>query len=342
MDIASFDYDLPAELIAQYPADRRDASRLLALNRSSGGITHYQFSDIVSLLRPTDCLVLNDTRVIRARLRGKKEDGGADIELVVLRPLAGDRWEVLANRARRLRVGSRVRIADDLVAVVGERFPGGRFAVTFEADGDAEVAMARYGAVPLPPYIRRAPARLDEERYQTVYAQRPGSAAAPTAGLHFTEALLAAIAAQGTRIVRLTLHIGLDTFKPMMVERVEDHVMHSEWYELSAEAAALINAARAAGGRVVAVGTTSVRALESAASEDGVLIAGARDTRLYIYPGYRFRVVDALVTNFHLPRSTLLLLVSAFAGVERLRAAYHAAVAARYRFYSYGDAMWIA
>ncbi|NPV46721.1 MAG: tRNA preQ1(34) S-adenosylmethionine ribosyltransferase-isomerase QueA [Armatimonadetes bacterium] len=338
MLVSDFDYELPPELIAQHPPAERGQSRLLVIPRDGGPLEHRRFGDLPEYLRADDCLVLNDTKVLPARLVGRRASGG-QVELLLLRPVGEGLWEALGRPARRLRVGERVKfgpeLAAQIVAVGGE----GLRTVRLEHEGELLPVLERVGQMPLPPYIRRDhPEADDATRYQTVYAERPGAVAAPTAGLHFTEELLQRIAEQGVSMARLTLHVGLGTFRPISVERLEEHVMHAEWYRVPPEAADAINAARAAGGRIVAVGTTVVRTLESVADEAGVVHPGEGSTNLFITPGFRFRVVDALLTNFHLPRSTLLVLVSAFAGRERILAAYQEAIAAGYRFYSYGDA----
>ena len=335
-----FDYDLPRELIAQTPIPNRDGSRLLVWNRAERSMEDRHFSDILSYLRPGDVLVRNNTRVIPARLYGTREDTGGSMEFLLLRRMEGDRWECLARPAKRAVPGRRYRISDELSAVVLDRteIDGGRI-IELEYDGIFEEILDRAGQVPLPPYITE---RLeDAERYQTVYAKIRGSAAAPTAGLHFTDQLLEQIREKGIGIVDVLLHVGLGTFRPVGEERIEDHKMHSEYYEVSREAADRINRARAAGGRIIAVGTTSTRTLESVSDQDGTVHPGSGWTEIFISPGYRFRAVDALITNFHLPESTLLMLVSAFMGREEALQAYRHAVQERYRFFSFGDAMLI-
>ncbi len=357
MDIADFSYELPSELIAQTPIEPRDSSRLLALHRDDGHIEHRHFRDIGEYLRPGDLLVANQSRVLPARLLGVKEDTGGRVELLLLairNDLGPDYWEALVRPGRRLRAGQRVVFGDGaLIAEILDRTPaGGRIAHLIAAEEPVAEAIARVGAVPLPPYIHTPLANA--ERYQTVYAREPGSAAAPTAGLHFTPELLASLMAQGIGMVTVTLHIGLDTFRPIEETNLDQHVMHSEEIELNAEAAAKINATRAAGGRIVAVGTTSVRVLESVAEitaamkasgeladPDALVTPWRGRTSLFLRPGSPFRAVDVMITNFHLPRSTLLVLVSAFAGRDLILRAYEEAVAERYRFYSFGDAMLI-
>lgn len=340
MNTSDFYYELPQELIAQTPPADRAASRLLLYDRSARSITDGVFSDVASHLHPGDVLVRNTTRVIPARLIGVREDTGGHMEFLLLRRAESDRWECLARPARRARPGQEYRVGDGLrVRVLGDTGAEGGKLVELQYDGILEEVLDRVGQTPLPPYITE---RLeDPERYQTVYARERGSAAAPTAGLHFTQALLDRLRAQGVRIVDVLLHVGLGTFRPVSAERVEDHHMHAEYCEVTAEAARAINEARAAGGRVVAVGTTSVRTLESAATPDGLVQPFAGQTSIFITPGYAFRAVDALITNFHLPESTLLMLVSAFAGREEMLRVYRHAVQQRYRFFSFGDAMLI-
>jgi S-adenosylmethionine:tRNA ribosyltransferase-isomerase len=332
--LSDFDYALPPELIAQHPASERTASRLLHLDGRSGAIEDLRFPDITRLIRPGDVLVVNDTRVVKARLHGRKDSGG-EIEVLVERVLDAHRALVQARSSKPLKAGRRIVFAEGVEAQVL-----GRHDEFFELRFDDEVmrVMERHGEVPLPPYITHAARAEDEARYQTVYAQAPGAVAAPTAGLHFDESLLQALRGKGVAVAKLTLHVGAGTFQPVRVDDVSRHVMHSEWYSVPEATVEAISAARAAHGRVIAVGTTALRALESAAA-GGALRAGTGETRLFIVPGHEFRVVDRLVTNFHLPRSTLLMLVSAFAGTENIRCAYAHAVAQRYRFFSYGDAM---
>lgn len=338
MRVEDFDYDLPPELIAQVPVEPRDHSRLLVLHRDSGTMEHVHFYDLPRYLRAGDALVINETRVIPARLYGRKETGGR-VEVLLLRPLSDRTWEALVRPGSRLKPGARVIFSDELAARVAQVLPDGNRTLEFDCRGDFAELLDRLGRVPLPPYITAELA--DPERYQTVYGRERGSAAAPTAGLHFTPELLADIERMGVDIARLILHVGLGTFRPVKAERVEDHVMHEEYYAVSAATAERINAARARGGRVIAVGTTSVRTLETVTDERGIVHAGEGWTGIFIYPGYRYRAVDAMITNFHLPRSTLLMLVSAFAGRDMIMAAYREAVARRYRFFSFGDAMLI-
>ncbi len=342
MRVADFDYHLPPSCIAQTPAGQRDRSRLLVLHRRSGALEHRAFADLADYLCPEDCLVLNDTRVIPARLIGRRGSGGR-VELLLLRRRAGRTWEALARPGRRARPGSVVEFGEgELRATVTQVLPDGVRLVRLDHEGELRALLDRLGRTPLPPYVKRDADRPeDRERYQTVYARYDGAVAAPTAGLHFTEELLARIRNVGVEVVFLTLHVGLGTFKPVEVEVVEEHQMHGEQFRLPPEAAAAINARRARGGRIAAVGTTVVRALESAAGPNGQIVAGEGTTDLFIRPGHQFRAVDVLVTNFHLPRSTLIMLVSAFAGRERVLAAYEEAIRRGYRFYSYGDAMLI-
>ena len=335
-----FDYHLPQNLIAQVPPATRGDSRLMVVRRAGGTIEHRRFGEFLDFLEKGDCLVLNDTRVRKARLDGTKEGTGARIELLLLRPLQAGVWEALVKPARRITTGTVIRVADELTFRVEAKLQDGQVILQASAGlATVEEAIERYGLMPTPPYIKE---KLREpDRYQTVYAQRLGSAAAPTAGLHFTPEALERVRATGVRVVFVRLDIGLDTFRPLTEENVEDHVIHREEMEVTTEACTVINEARASGGRIVAVGTTSVRALETAASEQGVLSPWTGPTALYITPGYRFKAVDALITNFHLPRSTLLLLASAFAGHETIMRAYQTGINAGYRFYSFGDAMLI-
>lgn len=339
---SDYEYDLPSELVASRPAARRDASRLLVL-RPDGGLDDRVFPDLLELLAPGDALVLNDTRVFPARLTGRKPTG-APAEILLVRPLGEPgRWEALVRPGGKLKPGRVVDIAPGFRVLIEDSAPGGGRVVRLEADDtdDAWRLIERHGRVPLPPYIDREADAADAERYQTVYAAHRGSVAAPTAGLHFTTALLDRIEAAGVRLVRVTLHVGIGTFRPVDAERPRDHELHAERWTVSAAAAESLNQARGAGGRVWAVGTTAVRTLETACDAAGRFTPGEGWTDLFILPGYEFRAVDALVTNFHLPRSSLLMLVAAFAGRERVLAAYRHAVDRRYRFYSYGDAMVI-
>lgn len=341
MDLSLFDYELPPDRVAQSPAERREAARLLVLDRSSGRSEDRVFAELPGLLRPGDCLVVNDSRVIPARLLGMLATG-APVELLFLREAGDQRWEVLARPARRCRVGARILLGEARARVV-EAGEAGRRVIEVEGVHSARDFLERYGLPPLPPYIRhyRKPGAEDWERYQTVFARHDGSLAAPTAGLHFTPALLAELRARGIEILALTLHVGPASFRPIRTARVEEHSMPPEEVVVPEEVAAGVNRAREESRRVIGVGTTVVRALESAADSTGLVRSLSGSTSLFIYPGYRFKVIDALITNFHLPRSTHLLLVSAFAGRERVLAAYRHAVAAGYRFYSYGDSMLI-
>ena len=337
---SDFDYQLPPELIAQEPLADRASSRLLVLDQASGSIRHTRFSDFGDLVAPEDVLVLNVSRVIPARLYGKRESGNA-AELLLVRALPDGTWLAMGHPGGKLKPGRTVRFGDDSAAEIVEVLGGGLRRVKFVGQLDGGATLAKYGAVPLPPYIQRPPRPEDRERYQTVYAERDGSVAAPTAGLHFTPALLERIKQRGTALATLDLQIGPGTFKPVEVDDLADHPMHAEAYRVSDETAALINQRRRAGGRVWAVGTTVVRTLETVAAPDGTIHPGAGDTNLFIYSPYTFRAVDRLLTNFHLPRSTLLMLVCAFGGYESVMRAYGEAIEQRYRFYSYGDAMAI-
>jgi S-adenosylmethionine:tRNA ribosyltransferase-isomerase len=338
LKLSDFDYDLPPALIAQYPAAERGASRLLHLDGISGAIADRAFRDLPDLLRAGDVLVMNDTRVIKARLVGRKESGG-QVEVLIERVLDVDRALAQVRASKSPRAGSRLLLARGVVAEVLGR-AGEFFELRFVDCANVFALLERAGSVPLPPYITQAADTADDARYQTVYAQTPGAVAAPTAGLHFDDAMLATLKARGVQLAWITLHVGAGTFQPVRVDDLAQHQMHAEWYALPQATVDAIAVARAAGGRVIAVGTTSLRALESAAA-GGELRAGDAETHLFITPGYAFRVVDRLVTNFHLPRSTLLMLVSAFAGMDNIRRAYAHAVAQKYRFFSYGDAMLI-
>ncbi|HEX6535144.1 MAG TPA: tRNA preQ1(34) S-adenosylmethionine ribosyltransferase-isomerase QueA [Gemmatimonadaceae bacterium] len=338
---SDYDFALPPERIAQSPLDRRDESRLMVVERATGRITHRVFRDLATLVAPGDALVLNTTRVLRARLLGRR-DSGAPAEVLLLRPLGDGRYEAMVSPGGKLRPGRVVHVAPgmdvDILEITDRRT---RVVRVRAADGDVAAAIERHGHVPLPPYITRGDTAADAERYQTVYARERGSVAAPTAGLHFTPELLDTIAARGVRRVDLVLHVGAGTFKPVEVEDPAQHLMHEESYVLSAEAARALNETRARGGAIWAVGTTSTRTLESVAADDGTFRAAAGETRIFIRPPHRFRGVDKLVTNFHLPRSTLVMLVAAFAGYDLTMRAYAEAIDAGYRFYSYGDAMAI-
>lgn len=343
MKTSDFTFELPQELIAQTPLRQRDASRLLVLHRETGSLEDRTFADIVGYLRKGDCIVVNRTRVMPARLIGRRltEDvaKGGRMEFLLLKRLEGDQWETLVKPGRKAKIGSRFVFGDELTATVLASTPDGGRVVEFAYNGIWEELLDRLGDMPLPPYITEKLA--DRERYQTVYARETGSAAAPTAGLHFTPELIDDLKSRGVLFESVLLHVGLGTFRPVKVEDIADHHMHSEYFEIDAGTAERINTARAAGGRIICVGTTSCRVLESVADESGKLCARSGWTDIFISPGYRFRAVDALVTNFHLPESTLLMLVSALAGRETIREAYRHAVEQRYRFFSFGDAMLI-
>ncbi|ABK99413.1 tRNA preQ1(34) S-adenosylmethionine ribosyltransferase-isomerase QueA [Pelobacter propionicus] len=342
MLVKEFDYHLPEELIARYPAPERDGSRLMLLNRESGTIGHGLFRDIADHLRPGDLLVLNDTRVIPARLFGRKATGGrVEIFLVRRQETQAERWSCLMRSSKGMRPGQLITLAGAMTALVVERLEPEGWLLEFQGAEPFSVWLEREGEMPLPPYLQRPAESGDQLRYQTVFARSAGAVAAPTAGLHFTPELLERLAERGVATACLTLHTGPGTFQPLRVERVQDHRIHSERYHISAETCQAIAETKQRGGRVVAVGTTSARTLEYAADEKGGLCPGSGDADIFIYPGYRFRVVDALVTNFHLPESTLIMLVSAFAGKEYVFHAYHEAARLGYRFYSYGDAMFI-
>ena len=341
MNTADFYFDLPEELIAQTPLEKRDASRLLVVDKETGAFSDQHFDQIIDQLQPGDALVMNDTRVLPARLYGIKPETGGHVELLLLKNTQGDDWEVLAKPAKRLRVGSQISFGDGrLTATVVEELDHGGRIVRFSYEGIFLEVLESLGEMPLPPYIHEKLA--DRERYQTVYAKENGSAAAPTAGLHFTEELLEQIAAKGVELVYLTLHVGLGTFRPVSVDSLDDHEMHSEFYSLSEEAAQILRQVKAKGGRVIAVGTTSIRTLETIGSKfQGQIQADSGWTNIFIKPGYDWKIVDAFSTNFHLPKSTLVMLVSAFAGRSLTLEAYEHAIAERYRFFSFGDAMFI-
>ncbi|SDM55852.1 S-adenosylmethionine:tRNA ribosyltransferase-isomerase [Lachnospira pectinoschiza] len=342
MDLHDFDYDLPEELIAQDPLSDRSSSRLMVLNKNTGKLEHKIFRDIIDYLNPGDCLVLNDTKVIPARLYGEKEGTGAGIEVLLLKRKEDlkDTWEVLVKPGKKAKVGARISFGDGkLVAEVKDIVDDGNRIIQFEYEGIFEEILDDLGQMPLPPYITHK--LEDKDRYQTVYATHKGSAAAPTAGLHFTNELLKAIEEKGVKIARVTLHVGLGTFRPVKVENILDHHMHSEFYMVSQEAADIINETKKNGGRVISVGTTSTRTIESVANEDGTVPAKTGWTDIFIYPGYKFKTIDCLITNFHLPESTLVMLVSALAGRENVLNAYKIAVEEKYRFFSFGDAMFI-
>lgn len=340
MKKSDFYYDLPQELIAQDPLSVRSDSRLMVFDRQSGEVAHKSFTDIKDYLKKGDCLVLNDTKVIPARLYGTKEQTGAVIEILLLKRISDTDWECLVKPGKKCRVGAKINFGDgilsgEIIDVVQE----GNRIIRFSFEGVFEEILDKLGTMPLPPYITHK--LLDKDRYQTVYAKNTGSAAAPTAGLHFTKELLAEIEAMGVKIAYVTLHVGLGTFRPVKEDDILDHKMHSEFYIVSKEAADIINETKDNGGNVICVGTTSVRTLESAADENGRLAPCSGDTQIFIYPGYKFKVVDNLITNFHLPESTLIMLVSALSTKEKVLAAYNEAVKERYRFFSFGDAMFV-
>ena len=339
MKTHDFWYDLPEELIAQTPLQQRDSSRLLVLNRQSGAVQHQHFYNILEHLQPGDCLVMNDSRVLPARLLGHRPTGGA-VEVLLLRDLGNKKWECLCKPGRKMQVGSQVIFGNgELTATVVTVQEDGNRVVEFHYHGIFLEVLERLGKMPLPPYIK---AELqDQERYQTVYSREVGSAAAPTAGLHFTKELLAQIQKKGIRTAFVTLHVGLGTFRPVKAEEITDHHMHAELCMISSETAKILNATRSEGGRIICVGTTSCRTLESLVNEDGTFEAKSKWTDIFIYPGYQFKAMQGLITNFHLPESTLVMLVSAFAGRENVLAAYNEAVAEKYRFFSFGDAMCI-
>ena len=340
MKTSDFYYDLPQELIAQDPLEDRSSSRLLHLSMKDGSVEHRHFTDILDYLKEGDCLVVNDTRVIPARLYGHKEETGALIEILLLKRKENDIWECLVKPGKKARPGAKLVFGDgilkgEIIDVVEE----GNRLIQFQYEGIFEEILDQLGEMPLPPYITHK--LEDKNRYQTVYAKHDGSAAAPTAGLHFTQELLQKVQEKGVKIAHVTLHVGLGTFRPVKVDDVENHHMHSEFYVVEEDQAKLINDTKKQGGRVISVGTTSCRTLESATDEDGVLHPGSGWTEIFIYPGYQFKMIDGLITNFHLPESTLMMLVSALAGKDRIMAAYEEAVKERYRFFSFGDAMFI-
>ena len=335
---SDFYFDLPQELIAQDPLSDRSSSRLLKLNKETGEIEHHVFKEVIDFLNPGDCLVLNDTKVIPARLYATKEDTGATIEVLLLKRKENDVWETLVKPGKKARPGARLVFGDGLLkAEVTEVLEEGNRLIRFEYDGIFEEILDQLGEMPLPPYITHK--LQDKTRYQTVYAKYEGSAAAPTAGLHFTPELLKAVEEKGVKIAYVTLHVGLGTFRPVKEDNVLNHHMHSEYYQVSDEAAKIINDTKKVGGRVICVGTTSCRTIESASDENGILRAGCDNTEIFIYPGYKFKILDGLITNFHLPESTLIMLVSALAGRENVLREYETAVHEQYRFFSFGDAM---
>ncbi len=337
---SDFYFDLPEELIAQDPLEDRSSSRLLVLNKETGEVEHHIFRDIVDYLQEGDCLVLNNTKVIPARLLGEREGTGAHVEVLLLKRHEGDVWETLVKPGKKCRPGNRLSFGGGLLkAEVLETVEEGNRLIRFEYEGIFEEVLDKLGEMPLPPYITHK--LQDKNRYQTVYAKHEGSAAAPTAGLHFTPQLLQDIEQKGVKIAYVTLHVGLGTFRPVKEENILDHHMHSEYYQVSEGAAQIINETKQKGGRVICVGTTSCRTVESASTADGVIHAGCDNTEIFIYPGYQFKVLDCLITNFHLPESTLVMLVSALAGRENVLKAYEEAVKERYRFFSFGDAMFV-
>ena len=340
MDVKDFYFDLPQELIAQDPLEDRASSRLLVLDKHTGEITHKGFRDILEYLKPGDCLVINDTKVIPARLFGVKEDTGAKIEILLLKRRENDIWETLVKPGKKAKPGTRIVFGEGLLTgTVLETVDDGNRLIQFSYEGIFEEILDQLGQMPLPPYITHQ--LKDKNHYQTVYAKHEGSAAAPTAGLHFTKELLKQVEDMGVKIAHVTLHVGLGTFRPVKVEHVQDHHMHSEFYVVEESEAKKVNDTKEAGGRVICVGTTSCRTVESAADENGRLKAGTGWTDIFIYPGYQFKILDGLITNFHLPESTLVMLVSALAGREHILAAYEEAIRERYRFFSFGDAMFI-
>lgn len=340
MNIEEFDYDLPESLIAQTPLKHRDQSRLLVMGRESGKTTHQHFADVIDYFKEGDTLVLNDTRVMPARLFGIKEETGAKVEMLMLTHLEDNDWEVLLKPAKRIKVGQRLSFGDGKIVAecIEELDQGGRI-MRLHYEGILQERLDELGEMPLPPYIKE---RLDDpDRYQTVYAKESGSAAAPTAGLHFTDELLEAIRAKGIRIAFITLHVGLGTFRPVSVDNIDDHEMHSEYYQISENTAQLLNETRRKGGRIISVGTTTTRTLETVRSQHDQFVATSGWTDIFIYPGYEFKAIDGLITNFHLPKSTLVMLVSAFSTRENVLNAYREAVERQYRFFSFGDAMLI-
>ena len=342
MKLADFKYELPDELIAQYPKDNRDESKLMVLNKKDGVVDHKNFPDILDLFEKDDVLVVNETKVFPARLYGYKEKTNAQVEVLLLRQLEETMWEVLVKPARKVRIGNRLVIADEIGCDVIDNTTSGGRVVKFDYNGhDFFDLVEKIGDSPLPPYIKRTAEPMDKERYQTVYAKKTGAVAAPTAGLHFTNEILDTLKEKGVKFAPVVLHVGLGTFRPVQVEDLSRHQMDSEYYEIPEESAEIINEAKRNGNKVVAVGTTSVRALETVANPDGMIKHNSGWTDKYIFPPYCFKTVDALITNFHLPQSTLFILVSTFAGLDNIKDAYEKAIEENYRFYSYGDAMMI-
>jgi S-adenosylmethionine:tRNA ribosyltransferase-isomerase len=340
MNLKDFYYELPEELIAQEPLEKRDSSRLLVLNKENGEITHNTFRDIIKYFKKGDCLVLNNTRVIPARLYGIKKETGSKTEFLLLKRLEKDIWEVILRPGKKAQIGARFIFGEnELEAEIMDIVEGGNRIVKFYYEGVFEAVLDRLGNMPLPPYITKT--LEDKERYQTVFSKHNGSAAAPTAGLHFTPALLEEIQQIGVKVAYITLHVGLGTFRPVKTENILEHIMHSEYFDVDGAAADTINSTKAEGGRIISVGTTSTRTIESIASDNGIIKPGSGWTDIFIYPGYKFKVIDGLITNFHLPESTLVMLVSALAGREQVMHAYAEAVKEKYRFFSFGDAMFI-
>ena len=339
MKKSDFYYDLPERLIAQHPLERRDSSRLMVLDKKTGAIEHRVFSDLTEILMPGDCLILNDTRVLPARIYGEKISTGAVVEFLLLKQLSASQWECIVKPGKKAREGAAFDFSGIMQGTITQVLETGNRIIDFSFEGNFFELLEKIGSMPIPPYIKEK--LEDNERYQTVYSKHLGSAAAPTAGLHFTKQMLQALEQKGINIGSVTLHVGLGTFRPVKADNIEEHVMHSEHYRVPEETAALINATKAKGGRIIAVGTTSCRTLETAADESGRLQASEGESKIFIYPGYRFKCIDALITNFHLPESTLIMLVSALAGRENVLRAYETAVREEYRFFSFGDAMFI-
>ena len=340
MNVSEFDYDLPEELIAQHPNQKRDESKLLVLNKKEQSIQHKIFKNIIDYLQPGDCLVINNTKVIPARLYGIKEKTGANVEFLLLKRIENDKWEVIVRPGRKLQIGTRVNFGNGLLqAEIMDILPNGNRVVEFSYKGIFNEILDQIGLMPLPPYIKES--LKEKDRYQTVYAEHEGSAAAPTAGLHFTKDLLEQLKQKGIKIANVTLHVGIGTFRPVKVEKVEEHEMHSEHFYIKQEDVEKINSAKKEGKRVIAVGTTSCRVLESIANDNGFVEKCEKDTSIFIYPGYKFKCIDGLITNFHLPKSTLIMLVSAFAGKKYIMNAYEEAKSNGYKFFSFGDAMFI-
>ena len=339
MKKSDFYYDLPERLIAQHPLERRDSSRLMVLDKKTGATDHRVFSDLTEILMPGDCLILNDTRVLPARIYGEKISTGAVVEFLLLKQLSASQWECIVKPGKKAREGAAFDFSGIMQGTITQVLETGNRIIDFSFEGNFFELLEKIGYMPIPPYIKEK--LEDNERYQTVYSKHLGSAAAPTAGLHFTKQMLQALEQKGINIGYVTLHVGLGTFRPVKADNIEEHVMHSEHYRVPEETAALINATKAKGGRIIAVGTTSCRTLETAADESGKLQASEGESKIFIYPGYRFKCIDALITNFHLPESTLIMLVSALAGRENVLRAYETAVREEYRFFSFGDAMFI-